>query len=65
MVMIQTVSAVIILGLILYTQGKKLRWRINRRTVAIEQRAESQLPVCSCKEEAESEVQSEVKKLGK
>ncbi len=63
--MIQTVSAVIILGLILYTQWKKLRRRRGKQTVATEQVAESQLPVCACKEEAELEVKSPVEKPGK
>ena len=63
--MIQTVSAVIILGLFLYTQWKKLWWRRGKRTVAIEQVAKSQLPVCACKKEAELEVQSAVEKPGK
>ena len=51
--MIQTISAVIILGLILYTQWKKLRVRRGKRTATTEQVVESQLPVCACKKEAE------------
>jgi hypothetical protein len=63
--MIQTISAVIILGLILYTQWEKLRLRRGKRTVASEQVAESQLSVCACKEEAELEVKLPVEKPGK
>ena len=63
--MIQTVSAVIILGLILYTQWKKLRWRTGKRTMATGQVMESQLPVCGCKEEAKLEVKPRIEKPGK
>ncbi len=63
--MIQTISAMIILGLILYTQWKKLRWRRGKRTVTTEQVTESQLPVCACNEEATPEIKSPVEKPGK
>ena len=62
--MIKTISAVIILGLILYTQWIKLWWRIGRRTVTTEPVAEPQLSVCAGKKEAELEVKPPVEKPG-
>ena len=63
--MINTISAVIILGLILYAQWKKLQWRIGRRTVNTKSVAEPQLPVDAGKEKTELEVNPPVEKPGR
>lgn len=63
--MINTISAIILLGLILYAQWKKLRWRIGRRTVTTEPVEKTQLSVPAGIKEADLEGKPPVEKPGR